>query len=61
MVDSADVAAYQEEKLKKLAEKPNTTVFTVKHDHIAQAWPVKRVRAVVETIAKKMTPKLAHM
>lgn len=55
MVDSADVAAYQAEKLKKLAEKPNTTVFTVKHDHIAEAWPIKRVRNVLESIAKKIT------
>jgi hypothetical protein len=54
MVDSADVAAYQSEKLKKLAEKPNTTVFTVKHDEVTTAWSYKRVRKVVESIAKRI-------
>ena len=54
MVDSADVAAYQTEKLKKLAEKPNTTVFTVKHDQVTTAWPSKRVKSAVETIARKI-------
>ncbi|OUU53267.1 MAG: hypothetical protein CBC12_02830 [Candidatus Puniceispirillum sp. TMED52] len=54
MVDSADVAAYQTEKLKKLAEKPNTTVFTVKHDQVTTAWSSERVRDAVETIAQKI-------
>lgn len=54
MAESADVAAFQKEKLKKLAEKPNTTVFTVEHENVAEAWPVKRVRKVLESIAKRI-------
>ena len=56
----SEVKAFQEDKLRKLAEKPNTTVFTVKHDEINKPWPVKRVRKVLENIAKRVNTEFSE-
>ena len=50
----SDVSAFQEQKLKELADKPNTTVFTVKHDQVNTAWKAKRVSDVLESIASRI-------
>lgn len=54
MGDAAEVAAFHKEKLKRLSEQSNTTVYTVSHDTVADAWPVQRVRAVLESIATRL-------
>ena len=50
----SDVAAFQDEKLKRLAEQPNTTVYTVAHDEVADAWPIARVRGIMDRIALRI-------
>lgn len=52
---SQQVGAYEKERLEALAAKPNTTVFTVKHDSVAEPWKVERVRRVLTTIAQRVT------
>ena len=51
---ASEVGAFEKERLERLAAKPNTDVYTVKHDHVAEPWKVERVRAVFERIAVRM-------
>lgn len=50
----SDVAAYQQQKLQELADRPNTTVYTVAHDSTHEPWPASRVRAVSEALAARV-------
>lgn len=52
-MDSA-VASFQEEKLRKLAENPRNSVYKTHFDTVNEPWPVARVHAVIETIAKRV-------
>ena len=46
----SDLQTLQEEHLRKLAERPNTTVYTVQHDRVAEPWPAARLRRVMEDL-----------
>lgn len=50
----SDVSAFHQQKLQELADKPNTTVFTVNHDQVSTAWQAKRVSNVLESIAGRL-------
>ena len=49
-----DVAAYQKERLRELASRPNTTVLDVEHDHHHDPWPVSRLRPLLERLAGRV-------
>lgn len=51
----SEVAAFQTEKLRQLAEEPNTTVYEPTHDYRGDPWPAHRLREVTERIAAKVT------
>lgn len=46
--------AFHQQRLEELSAQPNKTVYTVKHDRVREAWPVARVRPVLERIAEKV-------
>ena len=50
---NANMGAYGEEHLEKLASKPNTTVFKATYDEERDAWSVARLKPVIEKIAAK--------
>ena len=50
----SDIAAYQKERLRELASRPNTTVLDVEHDHHHDPWPVSRLRPVLERLTARV-------
>lgn len=46
---------FEEERLKRLAATPNTTVFKTEYGEAHEAWKVDRLRGVAETIAARTT------
>ena len=50
----SDVSALHKQRLQELANKPNTTVFTVNHDQITTAWKAERVAVVLESLACRL-------
>ena len=51
----SQVGAYEQERLRALAQKPNTTVLTVEHDHKHAVWPVATLRPLLERLAERVT------
>ena len=51
----SQVGAYEEERLRALAQKPNTTVLKVEHDHKHAVWPVAKLRPLLERLAERVT------
>jgi len=49
----SDLQSLQEAHLRELADRPNTTVYTVKHDRVADPWPAARLRTVMEGLVAK--------
>lgn len=49
-----DVAAFQRERLRELASRPNTTVLDVEHDHHHDPWPLSRVRPLLERLTGRV-------
>ena len=49
-----DVAAYQKERLRELASRPNTTVLDVQHDHHHDPWTVARLRPLLERLTGRV-------
>lgn len=49
-----EVQAFENERLRKLSEKKNTTVLTVQHDFINEPWPEKRLRDVMEPLVARV-------
>lgn len=50
----AQLHAMQQEHLRELADRKNTTVFTVQHDAAHEPWPVARLRDVLEPLAARV-------
>lgn len=51
----SEVGAYERERLEKLAEQPNTTVFKNDYDSTHEAWKATRLRGISERVAKRVT------
>ena len=51
---NASVEAYEQKRLHELAQKENTTVYTVEHGDVAAAWKADRVASALESIHAKM-------
>jgi hypothetical protein len=51
----SEVGAYEKERLDKLSQQPNTTVFKTEYDSIHDPWEAKRLRGVAERVAKRVT------
>ena len=49
-----EVGAYERERLEALAARPNTSVYTVKHDSVDEPWKMERLRPVLSTIARRV-------
>lgn len=49
------VGAYEKERLKRLSEQPNTTVFRAEFEATNEPWAASRLREVSERIAKQVT------
>lgn len=49
-----DVHAFDTAHLEELSSRPNSTVYTVKHDHVHEPWPVERLRPVLERLATRV-------
>lgn len=49
-----DVQAFENERLRKLSERPDATVLTVKHDFINDPWPEERLRNVMEPLVVRV-------
>jgi hypothetical protein len=50
----SQVGAYEEARLRELSQRPNTTVLKVEHDHKHAAWPVAKLRPVLERLAARV-------
>tara|TARA_B110001452_G_C15229624_1_gene426009 strand:- start:1658 stop:2080 length:423 start_codon:yes stop_codon:yes gene_type:complete len=50
----SEVKAFENERLRKLSEKKNTTVLTVEHDFINDPWPEPRLRNVMEPLVARV-------
>ena len=48
------VGAYENERLKELADQPNTTVYTVNHDAKHDPWKPKRLKRVIERLSSRV-------
>ena len=48
------VGVYENEKLKELADQPNTTVYTVEHDDKHEPWKPERLKSVIEKISSRV-------
>ena len=53
-MDHEAIKAAHDAQMQELASRPNTSVYTVQHDDVAEAWPAARVSAVLELIACKV-------
>jgi hypothetical protein len=51
---ASEVGAYQQERLRELAQKPNTSVLQVEHDSVRDPWPVARLRPVMEGLLARV-------
>lgn len=49
-----EVGAFEKERLEALAAKPNTTVYTVKHDNVHEPWKMERLRPVLSKLAARL-------
>ena len=50
----SEVQAHHQERLRELAERPNTTVLTVEYDDKHDPWPVERVRPMMERLVARV-------
>ena len=50
----SEVNAYEQEHLKELASRPNTTVLQATHDILHDPWPVSRLKPMMETLVKRV-------
>ena len=48
------VGTYEAERLERLAQEKNTSVYKVKHDKLHEPWPVNRLRPVLERLAARV-------
>jgi hypothetical protein len=51
---ASEVGAYEDEHLRELASRPNTTVLQVGHDRVQDPWPVTRLRPLMETLVARV-------
>lgn len=51
---ATEVGAYEADRLQALADQ-GKTVYTVKHDHLHDPWPVARLQPLLERLAKRVT------
>lgn len=49
-----EVGAFEDERLRELASRPNTTVYTPKHDFVHEPWRAERLRPLLERIAARV-------
>lgn len=49
-----EVQAFENERLRRLSEKKNTTVLTVQHDFVNDPWTEKRLRDVMEPLVARV-------
>lgn len=49
-----EVQAFENERLRTLSEKKNTTVLTVQHDFINEPWSETRLRGVMEPLVARV-------
>lgn len=49
-----EVQAFENERLRRLSEKGNTTVLTVQHDFINDPWSERRLRDVMEPLVARV-------
>ena len=52
---ASEVGAYEKERLDKLSQQPNTTVFKTEYDSRHEPWEAKRLRRLAEKVAKRVT------
>lgn len=50
----AEAAALEEERLRELASRPNTTVYRAQHDDVDEAWKVATLRPVIERLTARV-------
>ena len=50
-----EVGAFEKERLEKLSQTPNTTVFTTSYDKTHEPWSSSRARSVAERVAQRVT------
>ena len=59
-MEDAGIETMHRKKLEELASKPNTVVYDVEYDSVAEAWPASRVERVIETVYRRITEDLAE-
>lgn len=51
---ASEVGAYQQERLRELSQRPNTSVLQVEYDAVRDPWPVARLRPVMEGLVARV-------